>query len=181
DRAVRDGSARWRLDIRARRRQPVPVALGGRARRRPEPLRDRSGGSRADQGIPRPRTRGRAPARPRAVSVGSNIWLTRARGLHAANPVVEAHGDIPMDLWRRRRAGERTPLRDDFLPRLRAGGVRFEFMTVGGDMPVTMDGERRPELRALELIDDVLTEVDGSAELQVVRTQGDLDEVLAAG
>jgi membrane dipeptidase len=65
--------------------------------------------------------------------------------------------------------------------RLRAGGVHFEFMTVGGDMPVTMDGERRPELRALELIDDVLMEADGSAELQVVRTQCDLDEVLAAG
>jgi membrane dipeptidase len=111
----------------------------------------------------------------------SNTWLDRALELHAAHPVVEAHGDIPMDLWRRRRSGEEAPLRNDYLTRLRAGGVRIEFMTVGGDMPVTMDGEGRPELRALELIDDVLEEADGSPELQIVRTQGDLDQLLAAG
>src|SRR5437867_8635610 len=85
-----------------------------------------------------------------------------------------------MDLWRRRRTGEAAPLRDDYLGRLREGGVRFEFLTVGGDMPVTMDGEGRPELRALEIIDDVVSEADGSRELRVVRTGDDVDAVLAA-
>jgi membrane dipeptidase len=113
------------------------------------------------------------------VTVVSDAWLERARELHASHAVVEAHGDIPMDLRRRRLAGERHPLRDDHLPRLRAGGVRVEFMTVGGDMPVTMDGEGRPDLRALELIDDVVSEADGCSELRVVRTREDLEETLA--
>src|SRR5690242_15302737 len=93
-----------------------------------------------------------------------------ARELHRAHPVVEAHADVPMDLWRRRRAGERAPLRDDYLGRWREGGVKVEFMTVGGDMPVTMDGEGRPDARARELIDDVGSEADESDELRVVRS-----------
>lgn len=105
--------------------------------------------------------------------------LQRALELHQAHPVVEAHADIAMDLWRRRRAGETTPLRDDYLRRLREGGVRLEFLTVGGDMPVTMDGEGRPDLRAREMIDDVLSEAEGSEELRVVRSALDLDTVLA--
>jgi membrane dipeptidase len=105
--------------------------------------------------------------------------LGRARELHRGHPVVEAHADIPMDLWRRRRAGEAAPLRDDYLRRLREGGVRVEFMTVGGDMPVTMDGEGRPDVRARELIDDVVSEVDASDELRVVRSASDLDAVVA--
>ena len=105
--------------------------------------------------------------------------LQRALELHQAHPVVEAHADIAMDLWRRRRAGETTPLRDDYLRRLREGGVRLEFLTVGGDMPVTMDGEGRPDVRAREMIDDVLSEAEGSEELRVVRSALDLDTVLA--
>jgi membrane dipeptidase len=93
--------------------------------------------------------------------------------------VVEAHADIPMDLWRRRRAGEVAPLRDDYLGRLREGGVRVEFLTVGGDMRVTMDGEGRPDARARETIDDVVEEAQGSDELRVVRTAADLAAVLA--
>ena len=115
------------------------------------------------------------------MTVVPDAWLERARELHATHPVVEAHGDIPMDLRRRRLAGERWPLRDDHLQRLRAGGVRVEFMTVGGDMPVTMDGEGRPDLRARELIDDVVSEADACPELRVVRTRDDLDETLAGG
>ena len=105
--------------------------------------------------------------------------LRRARELHRAYPVVEAHADIPIDLWRRRRAGEVAPLRDDYLGRLRKGGVRVEFLTVGGDMRVTMDGEGRPDARAREMIDDVVEEAQGSDELRVVRTAADLDAVLA--
>jgi membrane dipeptidase len=106
--------------------------------------------------------------------------LRHAREVHRAHPVVEAHGDVPIDLWRRRRTGEAAPLRDDYLGRLREGGVRFEFMTVGGDMPVTMDGEGRPDLRAREMIDDVVSEVEDSDELRVVRRADDLDAVLAS-
>ena len=107
-----------------------------------------------------------------------HAWLDRARDLHGSHPVVEAHGDIPMDLRRRRLAGEERPLRDDHLRRLRAGGVRVEFMTVGGDMPITMDGDGRPDLRARELIDDVVSEADGCRELRVIRTLKDLEDTL---
>src|SRR5439155_23247211 len=95
--------------------------------------------------------------------------LRQARELHRAHPVVEVHADIPMDLWRRRRAGEEAPLRDDYLGRLREGGVKIEFLTVGGDMPVTMDGEGRPDERAREMIADVVAEAEASEELRVVR------------
>jgi membrane dipeptidase len=107
-----------------------------------------------------------------------HAWLDHARELHGSHPVVEAHGDIPMDLRRRRLAGEERPLREDHLPRLRAGGVRVEFMTVGGDMPITMDGDGRPDLRARELIDDVVSEADGCPELCVIRTLEDLEDAL---
>ena len=105
--------------------------------------------------------------------------LHRARELHRACPVVEAHADLPMDLWRRRRAGEVAPLRDDYLGRLRQGGVRVEFLTIGGDMRVTMDGEGRPDTRAREMIDDVVGEAESSDELRVVRSARDLATVLA--
>jgi membrane dipeptidase len=113
------------------------------------------------------------------VTVVPAALLERARELHASHPVVEAHGDVPMDLRRRRLAGERSPLRDDHLRRLRAGGVRVEFMTVGGDMPVTMDGDGRPDLRARELIEDVVSEADDCPGLRVVRARADLDAVIA--
>lgn len=107
-----------------------------------------------------------------------NKLLRRAEALHRAHPVVEGHTDIPMDTWRRRRAGEPAPLRDDYVKRLRCGGVRFQLLTVGGDMPVTMDAAGRPELRALEMIEDALAEE--GPELRVVRTAADLDAAVAA-
>ena len=112
------------------------------------------------------------------MTVVSAELLERARAFHASHPVVEAHGDIPMDLRRRRLAGEERPLGDDHLLRLRAGGVRVEFMSVGGDMPVTMDGDGRPDLRAREMIDDIVSEAADCPELGVIRTRDDLDDTL---
>lgn len=106
--------------------------------------------------------------------------LERAHELHREFPVVDCHGDIPMDLWRRRRDGEPAPLADDYLQRLRTGGVRIEFMTVGGDQPLTMDGIGRPEIRALELIDDVISEAERHDELFIIETTADLDRAITA-
>ena len=105
--------------------------------------------------------------------------IRRAEELHRELPVVDCHGDIPVDLWRRRRAGERAPLADDYANRLREGGVRIEFMTVGGDQPLTMDGIGSPEIRALELIDDVLSEIESTPALRAIRTAEDLDRTIA--
>ncbi|MFQ5425975.1 MAG: dipeptidase [Gaiellales bacterium] len=105
--------------------------------------------------------------------------LQRAEELHQEFPVVDCHGDIAMDVLRRQQAGEAAPLADDYAARLRQGGVRIEFMTVGGDQPLSMDGVGSPALRALELIDAVLNEADRSPDLQVIRTQADLDLTIA--
>ena len=112
------------------------------------------------------------------MTVGADS-LARARELHEEFPVVDCHGDIPMDLWRRRRAGEPSPLADDYLNRFREGGVRIEFMTVGGDQPLTMDGIGRPDVRALELIDDVVSEAENHDALRIIRTAADLDDAIA--
>ncbi|MGI9657432.1 MAG: dipeptidase, partial [Gaiellaceae bacterium] len=112
------------------------------------------------------------------MTVGADS-LARAKELHEEFPVVDCHGDIPMDLWRRRRAGEPAPLADDYMSRLQAGGVRIEFMTVGGDQPLTMDGIGRPDVRALELIDDVVSEAENHDQLRIIRTPADLDRAIA--
>lgn len=106
--------------------------------------------------------------------------LDRARALHASRPVVELHADVPLGTWRRRRAGEATPLADDWLGRWRAGGVDVSVITVGGDMPVSCDALGRPDLRAQEMIADVLAEEAACAALRVVRSVADLDAALAA-
>lgn len=107
--------------------------------------------------------------------------LARARALHASRPVVELHADVPLDTWRRRRAGEAAPLAGDWLGRWREGGVDVSLITVGGDMPVSCDALGRPDLRAQEMIADTLAEEAACAELRVIRTAGDLDAALAAG
>ena len=101
--------------------------------------------------------------------------------LHARVPVVELHGDVPLSTWPRRRAGEPSPLADDWLGRWREAGVDVESFTVGGDMPVSTDGGGRPDLRCRELVRDALEEADACESLAVLRTARDLDESLAAG
>ena len=106
--------------------------------------------------------------------------LDRARALHASRPVVELHADVPLDTWRRRRAGEAAPLAGDWLGRWREGGVAVSVITVGGDLPVSCDALGRPDLRAKEMIADTLAEEAACAELRVIRSAADLDATLAA-
>jgi membrane dipeptidase len=106
--------------------------------------------------------------------------LERARALHHDHPVVSCHGDVPVDLYRRRRSGEGAPLRDDWANRLRTGGVRFEFMTVGGDVPAVHDPDGSPYFRALQTIGDLLEEAIPGSGLRPVRTPADLDGAVAA-
>jgi membrane dipeptidase len=101
--------------------------------------------------------------------------------LHRTVPVVDLHGDVPQNTWPRRRAGERSPLADDWVGRWRRGGVDIEGFTVGGDMPVSMDGNGRPDLRCREMIGDALEEADGSDALSILRDAADVDATLAAG
>src|SRR5919201_324656 len=91
----------------------------------------------------------------------------RAAALHEAVPVVDLHGDVPQNTWPRRRSGERAPLADDWVARWRRGGVDVEGLTVGGDMPVSMDGAGRPDLRCREMIADAAEEAAASESLAI--------------
>jgi len=96
-------------------------------------------------------------------------------------PVVDLHGDVPQNTWPRRRSGERSPLADDWVRRWRRGGVDVEGLTVGGDMPVSMDGDGRPDVRCREMIADAVEEAAATASLAILRTAADVDAALAAG
>ncbi|MBC7340147.1 MAG: membrane dipeptidase [Firmicutes bacterium] len=50
-------------------------------------------------------------------------------------PVVDLHSDVMVDVYARRRMGERRVLVDRHLPRWRQGGVNVIVLTVGGDTP----------------------------------------------
>jgi membrane dipeptidase len=114
-------------------------------------------------------------------SRGARPLAERAAELHASVPVVDLHGDVPQNTWPRRRAGEGSPLADDWLARWRRGGVDVEGLTVGGDMPVSMDGTGRPDLRCREMIVDAAEEAAASESLAIVRNIADLDAALEAG
>jgi membrane dipeptidase len=105
----------------------------------------------------------------------------RALELHSTVPVVDLHGDVPQNTWPRRRAGEDAPLRDDWVRRWRGGGVDVEGLTVGGDMPISMDGGGRPDLRCREMIADAVEEAEASDSLAILRSARDLDESLTDG
>jgi membrane dipeptidase len=96
-------------------------------------------------------------------------------------PVVELHGDVPQDTWPRRRAGERAPLAEDWVGRWRQAGVDIEALTVGGDMPVSMEGDGRPDLRCREMIADAVEEASATESLVVLRNVADLDAALESG
>ena len=104
--------------------------------------------------------------------------LEQARRLHDTYPVVECHTDIAMDVRRRRQAGEQAPLADDYLPRLRAGGVLVQFLAVGGDVPGGYDCDDGPPSCARLMIEDTRAEVAACPGLRIVSTAGDLDEAI---
>ncbi len=102
--------------------------------------------------------------------------LARAAALHRSHPVVECHTDVPVDVYRRRRAGEQAPYRGDYLNRFTAGGVRVQVLAVGGDVRGVHDVGGGPEAAARAMIADVRAE-----GLRVIETPADLDAVVAGG
>jgi membrane dipeptidase len=101
--------------------------------------------------------------------------LARAEALHRSYPVVECHTDVPVDVYRRRRSGEASPYCDDYVPRMRAGGVRIQLLAVGGDVPDQHEVEGSPGAAARAMIADVLDEEGRCSRFRVVRAASDLD------
>jgi membrane dipeptidase len=106
--------------------------------------------------------------------------IAQAESLHGAHPVVECHTDYALDVRRRRAAGEASPLADDYLTRLRAGGVDVQVLAVGGDVPAAYDCAGGPAACARLLIEDARAEADAANGLRIVLSAADLDEALAA-
>jgi membrane dipeptidase len=104
--------------------------------------------------------------------------LEHARELHRVHPVVECHTDIAMDVRRRRAAGERAPLAEDYLARLREGGVQVQFLAVGGDVPGGYDRGGGPAACARLMIEDTQAEVAACPELRIVRSAADVEEAI---
>ena len=100
--------------------------------------------------------------------------LARAEAIHRVHPVVELHTDVPVDVRRRRLAGQPAPYRDVWLPRLRQGGVRLQLLAVGGDVPGQHELEMDPERTARRMIEDVRDE-----SVQVVETPTELESLVS--
>jgi membrane dipeptidase len=96
--------------------------------------------------------------------------------------VVDGHSDAMMDVARRRLLGERQVLARRHVPALREGGVRVQFLMVGGDFPLFQgDFGQVDHLRqSLELLEALHSECEESPDdVRILRTRDDLDAVLA--
>src|SRR5262245_17649642 len=103
--------------------------------------------------------------------------IEQARSLHRTSFVADCHSDVPVDVWRRRRAGDYGSLGRVHLKNWQTGGLDLVVLAVGGDQPFTRDGTRRPTIRAFEMIDDTEEEVRGHADIVIVTTQRDLERL----
>jgi membrane dipeptidase len=91
--------------------------------------------------------------------------------------VVDGHSDAMMSVARHRLLGEREVMPRRHLPGLRAGGVRVQFLMVGGDFPLFAgDFGQVDHLRqSLELIEAFHSEHDENPDqLRLLRTSEDL-------
>lgn len=97
--------------------------------------------------------------------------------------VFDMHSDVPIDVTRRRSAGERRVLSQLHLPRWQAGGVGGATLIVGGDgASMNPLGTAVPVLSALHVLDDVLKDIGESEGLiRVITSAGELADARAAG
>jgi membrane dipeptidase len=73
--------------------------------------------------------------------------------------VVEGHIDI-FELTERIRRGEKTPLKDEMLPRFTGGGIDVIILPVGGDGVHHRDGSERPLVGSLDVLDLFIRQVE---------------------
>ncbi|MCB2203315.1 dipeptidase [bacterium] len=60
----------------------------------------------------------------------------RVLSLISRHPVIDIHSDYAIELFRAAEEGRRDALFEEHLPRLQAGGVSMEVLTVGGDFDI---------------------------------------------
>lgn len=96
---------------------------------------------------------------------------------------AELHTDLIIEVARRRLAGARRVLAQDFAPDLRDHGVGLELLTVGGDFTLFADGHPGDQLsQTLALMDACLEEIaEAPQELHLVRVPADLTRADSLG
>ena len=102
-------------------------------------------------------------------------YLERAAHLHKHYPVVDAHLDLAAELYFRLCAGEKHPLRDQYLNDLKAGGFNLIVSSV------FLENEQLPEggLRtSLDQISILLDQIDENEDFLLVRTAEDLEQAI---
>ena len=103
----------------------------------------------------------------------ADIALTRRIGL------VDLHSDLPLALLKRRFDGVAGSLRDEWLPRLRVGGVDVINCAIYIDSLFLPEGALR---RAVQLVDGLLAEIALCPdEIELARTRADVERITGEG
>lgn len=96
--------------------------------------------------------------------------------IHRRATVLDGHSDVPLDVMKRRRAGEREVLFTHHLPSWKAGGVNGAILTVAGDE--MQPGAESPLVYALQAAEAVRSDIQEHAESLALVTTA--DELVAA-
>src|SRR5262245_28387835 len=95
--------------------------------------------------------------------------MTRAPDPSSLQPIIDCHSDVMLDVYRRRREGERAVLLTHHLQKHREGGVIASVCTVGGDgAALSQLGIDRPYESAVAKLDALFADVaesDGAIEV----------------
>lgn len=101
--------------------------------------------------------------------------------LHRNATVVDAHSDYALQVLRERLRGKTHVMEKQHLPKLRAGGVKVEVHTVGGDFVLSGIDCRDPRT-VLRVFDCIHCEVAESPHhFALVRQKKDFDDIIKKG
>ncbi len=106
---------------------------------------------------------------------GKTTHSRRLAQLHRDATVVDAHSDYALQVLRERLRGKNLVIENQHLPKLQAGGVNVEVLTVGGDF--VLDGiDFRDPRNVFRVLDCVHNELEESpAHLGLILHGKDLD------
>jgi membrane dipeptidase len=107
------------------------------------------------------------------IITDADAQLTRQIG------IADLHSDLPLGLLKRRFDGQEGSLRSEWLPRLRAGGVRVVVCAVYIDSIYLPEGALR---RAVQLVDALLEEIAACRdEIELALTGADVERITGDG
>lgn len=107
------------------------------------------------------------------------LFTEADRALTQRIGIINAHDDFPLGILKQRFNGTYQSLRDDWLPRFRAGGVQMVVAAVFTPSVYLPEGALR---HALQVIDALCTEVEENpGDIELVRSAADARRIMGAG